>query len=277
MDEKRSLSLEHWSLTRWPFRAAPPADQLYPTASLTEALARIEYLVDGGRRLGVVLGQPGVGKSLSLKAAAREAERRGHAVVAIDATSLSSRELVWQVACGLGACPSEDADLARLWRHIGDRVTENRIQQKHTILFADDVGQAGPDVVAQFVRLARLDTTTDARWTMILSAEPEQSFRWNRALLELVDLRIELVPWSQEDTIGYVQLALVDAGRMQPLFEDDALVTLHQIAQGVARQVARLADFALLAGAAAGLSTIDGATIEAAFEEIAWPVELAAY
>jgi hypothetical protein len=35
--------------------------------------------------------------------------------------------------------------------------------------------------------------------------------------------------------------------------------------------VARLAEFALLAGAAAALDSIDAATVHAAFEELRWP------
>ena len=38
------------------------------------------------------------------------------------------------------------------------------------------------------------------------------------------------------------------------------------------RQVTRLADYALLAGAAAGLETIDAAAVEAVDEELAWPM-----
>lgn len=277
MNDKRSSSLVHWGLEVWPFRSTPAVDQLYPTAGLTEALARIDYLVDGRRRMGVVMGDSGVGKSLTLKAAARQLERQGRAVVLVDATTVSARELTWLVACGLGAAPHEDADVPRLWRQISDRVVENRLQQQHTVLLVDEAGQAGPDVLSQFVRLARLDPSPAARWTVVLSAEQEQAARWSETLRNLVDLRVELVAWSAEDTIGYLQMSLLEAGRMEPLFDEEALTALHQLTQGVPRQIVRLADFALLAGAAAGLATIDAVTIEAAYEEISWPAEMAAY
>jgi general secretion pathway protein A len=132
-------------------------------------------------------------------------------------------------------------------------------------------------VLSQLVRLARLDPAPSARWTIVLAAEAEQTAHWSAALRNLVDLRIDLVAWSAEDTIGFVQMALVEAGRMEPLFEEDALTTLHQLTQGVPREVVRLADFALLAGAAGGMPAIDAITIEAAYEENAWPTEAAAY
>jgi type II secretory pathway predicted ATPase ExeA len=275
MEDKPSLSLQHWGLTRAPFRGMPAVQQLYPTSSLTEALARIDYLVEGRRRVGLLMGDSGVGKSLTLKAATRQLERQGHSVVLVDATAVSARELIWQVACGLGAAPTDDVDLTKLWRLVSDRVVENRMQQKHTVLLIDEAGHAGPDVLAQCVRLARLDASSAARWTMVLAAQLRQATRWNATLRDLVDLRIELLPWTAEDTIGYVQMSLLEAGRMEPVFDDDALVALNNLAQGVARDVARLADFALLAGAAARRPTVDAITVETAHEEISWTADVA--
>lgn len=271
------MPLDHWGLESWPFRSAPEADQLYPTAGHNEALARIDYLVEGRRRLGVLLGEAGVGKSLLLRAGARQLARQGRAAVLVDALGVTPRELLWQIAAGLGAAPREDADPARLWRLVADRIVENRTQQIHTVLLVDDAHAAGPDVITQFVRLARLDSAPSARWTIVLAAEPGQAACWNESLRDLVDLRIDLSPWCAEETIGYVQTALVEAGRFEPLFDDDALTALHELTRGVPRSVARLADFALLAGAAAGLDTIDAATVEAANDEIAWPAVAGAY
>lgn len=273
----QSVPLKHWGLERWPFCSTPGERQFYPTTGHNEALARIEYLVDGRRRLGALLGESGVGKSLVLRVAAAQLAKKGRAVVLVDALGASTREFLWQVACGLGTTPREDADVPWLWRQIADRVVENRMRQVDTVLLIDDAGQAGPDLVTQFLRLARLDLTPAARWTIVLAAEQPQAVRWNEALRNLFDLRIDVLPWAIEETIGYLQTALVDAGRFEPLFDDGALQALHEISCGVPRQVTRLADYALLAGAVAGVETIDAGIVEAASEETAWPTAAAAY
>lgn len=266
-----SLPLAHWGFTRWPFASVPAADQYYPTAGHNEALARIEYLVDARRRLGALLGTAGVGKSLVLEVAARRLAREGHEVVTVDALGVSTRELLWQVAAGLGAAPRADADVQRLWRQIVDRVAENRMQQVATVLLVDDAGQAGPDVLTQFVRLARLEAWPASRWTIVLAAEPAQAARWSDSLRELVDLRVDVLPWARSDSIGFVQTALVEADRFEPLFDDDALGLLHELSGGVPRQLVRLADFALLAAAAVGAEKIDRGAVTAAHEELVWP------
>ncbi len=277
MDHTQPLPLEFWGLDRWPFRGSRAAGQFYPTAGHNEALARIEYLVASRRRLGALLGEPGVGKSLVLRLAAEQLARKGAAAVVVDALGASTREVLWHIACGLRTAPREDADVSWLWRQIADRVVENRMQQVATVVLVDDAGQAGPDLMTQFVRLTRLDATPDARWTLVLAAEPAQAARWSESLRSAVDLRIELAPWAAEDTVGYVQTALVEAGRMEPLFNDDSLRALHELSAGVPRQVARLADYALLGGAAAKVDGIDAALIEAAYDEIAWPSLVTAY
>jgi type II secretory pathway predicted ATPase ExeA len=272
MERELSAPLKHWGFQRWPFGAAPSAEQFYPTAGNGEALARIEHLVENRRRLGVLLGESGAGKSLLLQAAARRLARQACAVMLVDVGGAATREFLWSIAAGLDAAPSIDADNARLWRQIADRVIENRIQQIRSVLLVDDAGQAGPDVMTQVLRLLRIDPAPAARWTVVLAATPGQATRWNDELRELVDLRIDLPAWESEDTAGYVQTALVDAGRFEPVFDDKALALLHELAQGVPRRVARLADRALVAGAAAEAEMIDEAAVEAVDEELAWPL-----
>jgi type II secretory pathway predicted ATPase ExeA len=266
-----SLPLAHWGFTCWPFPSITAAEQFYPAPGHNEALARIDYLVDARRRLGALLGEPGIGKSLVLEVAARRLARLRYHVVHVDLLGVSTREFLWQIAAGLGAAPREEYDLHRLWRQIADRLAENRVQQIGTVLLVDDAGQAGPDSFTQLLRLSRLESLPEARWTMVLAAEQRQADRWSESLRELVDLRIDLAPWELADSIGYVQTALVEAGRFDPLFDDDALALMHELSRGVPRNLMRLADFSLLAAAATRMEKIDHGTVAAAQQELKWP------
>jgi type II secretory pathway predicted ATPase ExeA len=270
------MQLDHWQLAESPFQMALDANRFYPSAAHDEALARLEYLAGARRRLGVLLGESGVGKSLLLRLAAQRLARKGSAVALVDAVGLGTREFLWQLAANLGAAPRDDAEVAQLWRLIADRIAENRLQETNTVLLVDDAGQTGPDVMMQLVRLARLEPTPAARWTIVLAAEPHQAARWSETLREMVDLRIDLGPWSESDTIGFVQSSLVDAGRFDPVFDDEGLAAIHELSGGVPRRVLRLADFALLAGAATQLETIDATTVHEAANEMRWPT-VAAY
>ena len=104
----------------------------------------------------------------------------------------------------------------------------------------------------------------------MLALDEKQLTRLDESLLHLVDLRIDLEAWARDDAEGFVQHALVDAGRLDPIFTDEAFDTLHRLTRGSPRHVVRLADFALLAGAGIGAQQIDGDMVHAAFDEIAF-------
>jgi type II secretory pathway predicted ATPase ExeA len=131
----------------------------------------------------------------------------------------------------------------------------------------DDVHEAGPDLSAQLLRLVQLDAARETL-TLVLATRAAQAPRLGEQLLELVDLRIDLEPWGELDTVGYLQLALVEAGCERPLFDDDSLAEIHRLTSGVPRQVNRLAEHALWAGAAGTPEIIDTAAIRAAHAEL---------
>ena len=138
------------------------------------------------------------------------------------------------------------------------------------VLLADDADQAGADVVAQLMRLARL-APNDQPWLVTtLAATRQRAGRLGENLLEAIDLRIDLEPWDDDDAAGYIQFALLEAGCERPAFDDEALSVLHALSSGNPRRVNRLADYSLLGAAAAGLETVDAATVEAAHDALGW-------
>ena len=170
----------------------------------------------------------------------------------------------------------------RTWRGCGGklRIALRRIacSRCRRSCWSTMPGRQGPILLYSSPRLVRLDTTPSASWTLVPTAEAAQAARWPESLRSAVDLRIEIGPWSMDDTIGYVQTALVEAGRMEPVFEDDALRTLHELSSGIPpAEVARLADYALLAGAVAKVDAVNAAMIDEAYDEIAWPTAAVAY
>ncbi len=189
---------------------------------------------------------------------------------------LSTREFYWQIASQLAAAVRVEDDQLRLFRQLSDRIVVNRLQDVPTVVLVDDAHQAGPDLLAQLVRLTQLDAVSPNPLTMVLAVREAQAARLGEQLLELIDLRIDLEPWDELDTIGYLQLALVDAGCQQPLFDDESLSEIHRLTAGIPRRVNRLAEHALLVGAGAGDAgeIIDTATIRAAHAALSPPVRV---
>ena len=267
-DADRGMYLAHWGLREAPFspRLDPRAFHASPVHN--EALARLLFLVDERRRVGLLLGDAGTGKSLLLATLARELRATTPNVAVINLLGAEPQGFLWNVAAALGANPDIQAGTHELWRTVTDQIAAARYQQLPTVLLLDDADRASRECQAAVLRLAHADLAPEARLTLVLASRLNNSHRLDRRLLELAELRVDLVPWEEVDTAAFVNEALLKAGRHEPAFEEGALARLHLLSQGIPRHVCQLAELALVAGAGENLRRIDAATLEAVYHEL---------
>jgi general secretion pathway protein A len=112
----------HWGLRQAPFRAAAGDASLHLSPTHEEALARLHFLVENRRRVGLLLGESGSGKSLMLERFARELCARGVSAFLVHGYCAASGELLWSTAAGVGLNPRRDEPLPRLWGRLSDRL-----------------------------------------------------------------------------------------------------------------------------------------------------------
>src|SRR5688500_4524576 len=127
----------HWGLHESPFAGGLDRAKFYRSPTHDEALARLHFLVDEHRRLGLLLGAAGSGKSLVLEVLAHEARREAKDVVRINLLAVGEHEFLWQLAEGLGQFPCRGESIRGLWRGISDTLAERRCQHVQTIVLLD--------------------------------------------------------------------------------------------------------------------------------------------
>jgi type II secretory pathway predicted ATPase ExeA len=258
----------HWGLRESPFVGGLDRAKFFRSPTHDEALARLHFLIDEHRRLGLFLGVAGSGKSLVLDVLAHEASRDGKEITCLNLLAVSEHEFLWQLAEGLGLFPCRSESLAGLWRGIGDRLAERRCQQLHSVVLLDDSDEAPVEVLEHVVRLAQHDATCRTSLTIVLAAATHRTARLGRRLLSLADLRVDLDAWTAEDTAQFLAEALQRCGREEPLFGGHAVLRIHELSGGTPRQVCQLADLCLLVGAAQGLTAIDEETVDTVSREL---------
>lgn len=263
----------HWGLRELPFSGSLDPKDFHNSPAHEEALARLHFLVENRRRLGILLGQRGSGKSLLLKVFASELARQGHVAAHVSLLGMGVDEFVWTLATRLGINPPLDAPLFHSWRAITDRLAEHRYQQLVTAILLDDADEAQVDVLTQVVRLLNLDSSPNARVTTVLAADPNRVINLGHRLLDLSELRIELELWQQDETADFLRQSVADAGGEEPIFDEAAQTRLHELGQGTPRQVNQLAQLAMLAGAGQELDRVDAETVESVYEELSVAVD----
>jgi len=262
----------YWGLRSTPFQGGASAEDFFLSATHEEALARLHFLTDQRRRLGLVFGADGSGKSLLLATFAQKCREAQHDVARMNLTGLSMDEFPRQLAYELGLNLAESVSSFSLWRHITDRITESGFQNRSTVVLLDDADQTSPEVLDQVLRLVHVEGPHPLPLTVILTARPEHDRVSFLPLTQRADLRIELNGWELQDTAHYVTTTLDRAGSKTSPFQDQAVERLHALAEGIPRRVNQLADLALLAGAGHELSSIDVATVDAVYHELSFAV-----
>jgi general secretion pathway protein A len=259
------MSQTHWGSQESPFRGLLGPKFFYQSPTHEEALARLQFLVQGRHRLGLLVGPAGSGKSLLLEVFAKQL--RGP-VAKLSLLGVEPAEMLWRLATGWGVSLEPTQSLAALWRAVSDRLTEYRYQQLNAVVLLDDVDQAEPQVLQHVTRLVRFDPSLETRLTLVLAGRNEGMAKLGEPLLGLADLRIDIEPWAPADTEEFLNARLAQSGRQSPVFAGPAVARLHELSHGLPRRVSRLAELALLAGAAEELQQIDADVVEGVHREL---------
>lgn len=262
------MYLAYWGLGESPFRGNLDPRFFHSGAPQDEALARLHFLVEQRRTLGLLLGQTGSGKSMLFEVLARELGIVRRQAVTLSLVGLARRDFLWLLTSQLGCEVRPASDEFTLARALEDHLQANRFQQIATILLLDDADSANAAVLDEIARLAHQAQTTDASLTMALAAPATSLHKLGIRLLELAELRVDLDGWDADDTAGFVKKSLSVAGRSTPIFAESAFERLHQLTAGTPRRIKQLADLALLAGAGANVAHIDGELVDGVFCEL---------
>lgn len=255
--------------TREPQPALGPTPQfLYRGPVQEESLARLHYLIDNQKRVGLLIGPDGSGKTLVLEALARELRDSGHRVIALDLLAMDGHTFLWQLATGLD-CRTRMSDTPRqLWQSITDACEANRYLQLPTVLLIDDVDQAAKDVMAPIFRLLNACLKDASATTVIFSANVANLALIDSRILDLAALRIELETWSDAEVGDYLKGALESLGIDTLLFDTEAVTRLHALTCGQPRRVCQLANLVLAAAVNQHWNSVDANMVEAIAMEL---------
>jgi general secretion pathway protein A len=262
------MYLSYWGLAESPFRTSLDARFFHQGLAQEEALARLHFLVEEQRTLGLLSGATGSGKSMLLEMFARQLRRASTQRALMNVAGVDLHEFLWMTACQLGVEASPHASRFTLSRTLVDHLVANRYQQISTVLLMDDADEAREEVLAEVARLAQINVDRNAQITIVLAAQPARIGRLGGRLLDLAELRIDVDGWEEDETDAFLKTSLARTGRSTPIFSEAAVARLHELAGGCPRRVKQLADLALLAGAGQNLGQIDPELIDSVTHEL---------
>jgi len=259
---------DHWKLTGAPFDAALEPATFHAAGPQEEALARLEWLLEERQRFGLVTAAEGCGKSHLAAMAARRLGGLGAETALLSLRGLAPGDWLELLLERLPLDPLSRSEPLRPWQKLENRLRENMLLERPTVLVFDDLDRAPDDAVDGIARLLGAAEPRFARTVVVATATDGGLARVPVALRQRAAVRIELGPWTEADVVGFLTRSLSRVGGDPGIFPEDAAATLTRFAGGVPRTVCQLAQLSLAAAAGDGLDRVDAATVERTWREL---------
>ena len=259
----------HFSLARYPFEPSLEIDQLFPVQGQQEAASRIRHLVEL-RGIGVLTGEPGCGKSTVCRQVAGGLHPGLYLHRYVSLTTGSVADLYETLSRAFGLEPAYQR--SRAFRAIRTEVTRQiRESRQFPFLMIDEAHLLRGELLEELRLLTNYRMDSDNRLCLLLAGHTELRHRLAMAAYESLSQRVvvrcHLAGLSHEEVHGYLLHRLKLAGAGVPLFQDDAVVAIAQLSNGVPRRIDRIAHLALWAAALEKRTMVDPADVEKAVSE----------
>ena len=255
--------LSHWKLNRSPFVLSGVQRGVFAGGTIEEAMARLEFLADQRKKLGVILGPSGVGKSTLLEyfSARRNAHVPREQVVLVDMSCANEENIAFRVSAALGLTYQGNSNTC--WTEVQDYLFSRTSIGHRTILLLDNFVELQDQVVSAVSRL----WCSKAHWSTVISVDDEAIVNLPRWLLEQCDLKIELPPWDLGQTADYFEFAILREGGREDLFDAQSITRIQELSDGIPRRIVQIAGLALVAGAVRKCQRITADLVEQVCEE----------
>ena len=262
---------EFYGLKELPFALTPDPRFIYFTPSHTEVMANLHYGIESGKGLMVVTGEVGTGKTTILRWMMQRLDRTVM-VAYIFNPRFSVTEFYQHVASLLEMQNWETKP--ELLVELGQALESRHSRGLRTVLIIDEAQGLSPAVLEEIRLLSNFESDTAKQLQIVLTGQPELRDVLNnpdlRQLKQRVALRCVIKPLPNvEETDRYITSRLLAAGAERTdIFSSAAIDYIYRCTEGIPRNINNLCDNALLAGYAAGDSTISRAVIEEVAESL---------
>jgi general secretion pathway protein A len=260
---------------KWsPFSSDVPVEALYVSKQIQWFCWRIEQLVsDGG--FALVTGQPGLGKSITLRILADRLNAQPNAQVGILSRPQASLFDFYRELGDLFGVPLRPHN-----KHAGAKVLRQRWQAHidssfaRPVLVVDESQEMPPAVLSELRLLSAANLDSHVLLTVVLAGDQRLAERFRSdELLPLssrIRVRLALERASVDELQACLRHALNSAGAPQ-LMTVDVIVTLCEHAQGNYRALMNMADELLAIAAQREIKQIDNGLFLEAFAPPASP------
>ena len=255
-----------------PFNVTPDPRYLYSTPHTEEALACLQYCVQGRKGFVMLTGDVGTGKTTLLNKLLEWLHQEDIASAFVFNPRLNPFQFLDYTLSDFGVnCASrlKSAILTELNQWLLDRFKAGST----AVLIVDEAQDASPELLEEIRLLANLETPSGKLLQIVLSGQQEFEMKLRlpefRQLRQRISLRCKTFPLSLEETRQYVVTRLQVAGSDgRQIFSPTAVEALHTYSEGIPRVINILCEDSLINAFADHESVVPKEIVEAVAKEL---------
>lgn len=257
--------LEHYGFTVRPFSILPDPGMLFWSDRHRKAFAVLEYGLMTRAPLTVVTGEVGTGKTTLIQMLLRSIDSDMRVGLISNARGDRGDLLRWILNAFDIAVPP-GADYVDMFQSFQDFVLAQYAAGRLVVLIFDEAQNLGAETLEELRMLTNINSGTDELLQLILLGQPELREIITRPELrqfaQRVSATFHLDGFDADSSAAYIRHRLQKAGGSGDEIDAPAAARIHAEARGVPRMINKIADLALVYGAAAarpsvGLDIID--------------------
>jgi general secretion pathway protein A len=266
-----------FGFTESPFNLSPDPTFLYRSVQHEEALANLIYGVQSRKGFIVLTGEVGTGKTTMLECLRDFLEAQRIEFAFIFNSRINSDQFFEMIAYDLNLQCQRPTKTEVLFR-LNELLLQQASHGRTTVLIIDEAHNLDWDVLEEIRMLGNLENRRGKLIQVILAGQPEFDRKLDapnlRQLKQRIVLRCALEPFTEEDTLEYVQTRLAKVGMPhQTIFPPEVLAEVHVRSLGIPRLINAICDNLLLTAFALERKTTDLEMLEEVSQDmrLEWP------
>lgn len=257
--------LDHYGFRVRPFSILPDPSMLFWSDRHRKAYTVLEYGLMTRAPLTVVTGEVGTGKTTLIHALLRQTDAQMRVGLISNARGNRGDLLRWILNAFDIVAPSE-ADYVRLFQIFQDFVLAEYAAGRLVVLIFDEAQNLGAETLEELRMLTNINSGTDELLQLFLLGQPELREIITRPELrqfaQRVSATFHLEGFDIKGTADYIRHRLIQAGGKGHEIDVAAAARIHAEAAGIPRMINKIADLALVYGAASGNQCVTADVID---------------
>ena len=241
---------DFFSLKEQPFSISPDPDFLFLSNRHQEAIAHLQYGVQGNGGFVLLTGEVGTGKTTVCRKLLQEIDATTDIAFILN-PALTDIELLATICDEFQIDYEKDKlSLKLLFDSLTAWMMNNHHQGRSAIVLIDEAQHLSFSVLEQLRLLTNIESNNKKPLQVILIGQTElqQKLKQSelRQLAQRISARYHLLPLTEQESVYYIEHRLNVAGVSFPIFERPALREVFRHSQGVPRLINLLCDRSLL-------------------------------